>query len=316
MRRRTALALAALVLGAGCEPPDVAPHTRVVGVEPAGGVVAPELPSAAVAFSAPVSADGLRDGRRLLLVPADALRAALEAVESEDGATAALTGVVPASVALEAAGTRAVLRPVGPLRAHAQYALVLSSRVKDAEGRPVLDAEGRRRPSVATFETGAADGPPPWPTITEVRADAATPEAGGEYVELANLGEGTLDLYGHRLAKRTSTGALSSCALPLDAVVAPGAVALIVGGAYDGRYALPAGVALLACGGSALLGGLANDRPPEVLLLAPDGAVTASLGQGGIAPLCPAATVRLDPAAPDEAANLACADGDGTPGVP
>ncbi len=314
-RRRAAVALAALVLGAGCEPPVAPPHTRVIGVEPAGGVVAPELPAAAITFSAPVSAEGLRDGRRLLLVPADALRAALDAVESEDGAPAP-TEAVTASVAVEGGGTRAVLRPAAPLRARAAYALVLSSRVRDAEGRPVLDAEGRRRPSVATFETGAAAGPPPWPTLTEIRADAATPEAGGEYVELANLGEGPLDLYGHRLAKRTATGAIASCALPPDAVVAPGAVALVVGGAYDGRYALPAGVALLACGGAALLGGLANDRPPEVLLLAPDGAVAASLGQGGIAPLCPAAAVRLDPAGPDEASNLACAEGEGTPGTP
>lgn len=314
MSRRAAAALAAMVvLGTGCELPDAAPHTRVIGAEPDGSVVAPELPSAAFAFSAPVSAEGLRDGRRLLLVPADALRAALDAVESDEGA-AALTQAVPASVALEAGGARAVLRPAVPLRAHTAYALVLSSRVRDAEGRPVLDAEGRRRPSVATFETGAAAGPPPAPAITEVRADAATPEAGGEYVELANLGEGALDLYGHRLAKRTSTGGLSSCALPGDAVLAPGAVALIVGGAYDGRYALAPGVALLACGGSALLGGLANDRPPEVLLLAPDGAVAATFGQGGIAPLCPAAAVRLDPAAPDEASNLACAEGEGTPG--
>lgn len=313
MSRRAAVALAALTLGAGCEPPGAAPHTRVIGIEPAGGVVAPELPAAAVTFSAPVSAEGLRDGRRLLLVPADALRAALDAVESEDGAVAP-PGAVIASVAVEGGGTRAVLRPAAPLRARAAYALVVSSRLRDAEGRPVLDAEGRRRPSVATFETGAAAGPPPWPTITEVRADAATPEAGGEYVELANLGEGPLDLYGHRLAKRTAAGGVSSCALPLDAVLAPGAIALIVGGAYDGRYALPAGPALLACGGAALLGGLANDRPPEVLLLAPDGAVAASFGQGGIAPLCPAAALRLDPAAPDEASNLACADGEGTPG--
>lgn len=313
MSRRAAVALAALVLGAGCEPPGAAPHTRVIGIEPAGGVVAPELPAAAVTFSAPVSAEGLRDGRRLLLVPADALRAALDAVESEEGA-AALPGAVIASVAVEGGGTRAVLRPAAPLRARAAYALVVSSRLRDAEGRPVLDAEGRRRPSVATFETGAAAGPPPWPTITEVRADAATPEAGGEYVELANLGEGPLDLYGHRLAKRTAAGGLSSCALPLDAVLAPGAIALIVGSAYDGRYALPAGAPLLTCGGAALLGGLANDRPSEVLLLAPDGAVAASFGQGGTAPLCPAAALRLDPAAPDEASNLACADGEGTPG--
>jgi hypothetical protein len=316
-RARTAaaaLVLLAQALTAACGLPDAAPLARVVGAEPAGTGVAPELPLAAFTFSAPIAAEGLPDGRRLVLVPAGALRAALDAVESEEGA-AALPAAVPASVRLEGSGTRAVLRPLVPLRARVSYALVLSSRVHDAEGRPVLDAEGRRRASVATFETGAAAGPPPWPAITEVRADAATPEAGGEYVELANLGEGPLDLYGHRLAKRTSSGALASCALPDDAVLAGGAVALIVGGAYDGRYAVAPGTMLLTCGASALIGGLANDRPPEILLLAADGAVAASFGQGGSAPLCPAAAVRLDPAGPDEASNLACAEAEGTPGA-
>lgn len=312
MSRARATAAWLLALSAACGLPEASPLARVVGAEPAGPGVAPELAAAAFAFSAPVSPEGLAEGR-LVLVPADALRAALAAVESEEGA-AGLPEAVPATVALEAA-TRAVLRPLAPLRPRAAYALVLSSRLHDLEGRPVLDAEGRRLPSVSTFETGAAAGPPPWPALTEVRADAATPEAGGEYVELANLGEGRLDLYGHRLAKRTSSGALSSCALPADAILAPGAAALVVGGAYDGRYAPPAGTALLACGGSALLGGLANDRPPEILLLGPDGAVAASFGQGGSAPICPAAVVRLDPAAPDEASSLACSEGEGTPGV-
>jgi hypothetical protein len=97
-------------------------------------------------------------------------------------------------------------------------------------------------------------------------------------------------------------------------VIAPGGVALLVGGAYDGRYPLPPGISAFPCGATALLGGLANDRPPEVLLIGADGTTLATFGQGGIAPLCPAAAVRLDPAAPDEAWNLACAEGEGSPG--
>jgi hypothetical protein len=311
---RRILALATiLATSAACGLPEAPPLVRVVGAEPEGTAVPPEGAAAAFAFSAPVSAEGLSDGRRLVLAPADALRVVLDAVESEQGAVG-LAEAVAASIALEAGGARVVLRPAAPLRARTSYALVLSSRAHDPDGRPVLDAEGRRRASVATFQTGAAAGPPPFPVITEVRADAATPEAGGEYVELANLGEGPLDLYGHRLAKRTATGAISSCALPPDAVIAPGAVALVVGGAYDGRYTLPPGVDAFACGATALVGGLANDRPPEVLLLGADGATLATFGQGGSAPLCPAAAVHLDPAAPDEAWNLACAEADGTPG--
>ncbi|ACL63990.1 conserved hypothetical protein [Anaeromyxobacter dehalogenans 2CP-1] len=309
--RRAALpaVIWAAALAAGCGLPEAAPHVRVIALEPAGPGVAPELAEAAVTFSAPVDPAGLADGARLVLVPADAMKAALDAVESEEGG-AGLAQAVPARAALDADGTRAVLRPDAPLRAHAGYALVLSSRARAADGRPVLDADGRRRPSIATFETGAAAGPPPAPALTEVRADAATPEAGGEYAELANLGEGPLDLYGHRLAKRTSTGGLSSCALPPDAVVAPGEVVVLAGGAYDGRYALPAGTRVLACGATALLGGIANDRPPELLLLDGSGAMVASFGAAGVAPVCAeAAAVKRDPAGPDVAANLACAAG-------
>ncbi|HET9554953.1 MAG TPA: lamin tail domain-containing protein, partial [Anaeromyxobacteraceae bacterium] len=126
-----------------------------------------------------------------------------------------------------------------------------------------------------------------------------------------------LALAGWRLAKRTSSGALASCELvPAagEAWVAPGGAALVTGGAWDGRYDLPAGLPRFACGASALAGGLADDRPPEVRLVDPDGAVQATFGEGGVAPRCPAAVERVVPAGPDEAANLACAVGEGTPG--
>ncbi|WP_242392324.1 lamin tail domain-containing protein [Anaeromyxobacter oryzisoli] len=290
------------------------PHARVAELSPSGAGVAPEAVEAAVTFTAPVAKEGLLDGSRLVLVPAADAADALTAVESEAGASG-LAAAVPVEAALEDGGMRATLRPRAMLRGYTEYALVLSSRALAADGRAVLDAQGRPRATVGTFETGAIPGPPPRPAVTEVRADAATPEAGGEYVELANLGDGLLDLAGFRLAKRTATGALSSCAIVAPAeLVAPGAVALVVGGAYDHRYALPAGIVLATCGGSALLGGLANDRPPEVLLLDPGGATVSSLGAGGIAPICQAAVARLDPAGPDAAENLVCAEGEGSPG--
>jgi hypothetical protein len=306
---------ALLLLAAACGLPDPASFVRVEGAAPEGPGVPPELEAAELWFSAPIAPEGIADGGRLVLVPAADLREALDAVESEAGASA-LPARVPAVGALADGGRRALLRPGAPLRALAPYVLVLSSRVRAADGRPVLDAEGRQRPTVVAFETGRAPGPPPRAVLTEVRADAATPEAGGEYVEIANRGEGTLDLSGWRLAKRTATGALSSCtvsALPADAL-APGAVALVAGGAYDGRYALPDGAPVLACGATALLGGIANDRPPELLLLDPTGAVVSTFGAGGAAPMCPAAAERLDADGPDVAENLACAEGEGSPG--
>ncbi len=177
----------------------------------------------------------------------------------------------------------------------------------------MLDPEGRRRTFVAGFETGAPDGPAPALALTEVRADAATPEAGGEYVEVVNLGTSALDLGGWRLGKRTAAGALSSCAIlpPPGTVLAQGALALVAGGAYDGRYALPPGVPVLACGSSALLGGIANDRAPDLVLADPGGNVVATLGAAG-GPICPAAVEKIDPFGEDEEWNLVCTDG--TPG--
>ena len=302
---------AALALALACGVPDPAPLPRIAGASPTGkGVRVGTL--AEVRFDAPADPDGLLDGRRLVLVESSALRAAVLAVESEPGAREA---GIATRAALEDGGRRVVLSPEAPLRAYTGHALVLSSRVYAADGRPIVDPEGRRRTYVAAFETGAPDGPPPLPVLTEVRADAETPEAGGEYVEVANLGAGALELAGWRLGKRSATGALSWCTIAaVDAVgrVAPGGVALVAGGAWDGRYALPAGVAVLPCGATALLGGIANDRPPAILLADPTGLVVATIGErGGLT--CPVALELVDPGAGDAPSNLACTGG--SPGM-
>ncbi len=304
--RVTALALA-LDLAGACGLPDPAPLPRIVGAAPEGSAV-PVTTAAEVWFSAPVDPEGLLDGRRLVLAEAAALREALAAVDADAGAA----GVgVPVRGVLADGGLRVVLRPEAPLRAHSGYALVLTSRARAADGRPMLDPDGRRRAFVAPFETGAQLGPPPAPALTEVRVDAETPEAGGEYVEVANLGAGPLDLAGHRLSKRTATGALSTClvvAPPGGGVVSPGAVALVAGGAYDRRYPLPLGVPVLACGATALLGGIANDRAPAIQLADPAGTVVATIGASG-APTCAAALEKRDPAGADDPANLVCTEG-------
>ncbi len=308
--RRAARAVAAALLACGLPAPERLP--RILGASPVGEGVS-TLAAAEIRFEVPADLAGLLDGRRLVLVGSDALRAAVAAVES-DGGAAALPGAVAVAATAEDGGARVVLRPIAPLRGFTPYALVLSSRVRAADGRALLDPEGRRRTFVASFATGAPEGPPPAPALTEVLADAATPEAGGEYVEVANLGEAPLDLAGWRLAKRTATGALASCAIaapPGAAPLAPGAVALVAGGAWDGRYAIPAGVPVLACGTTALLGGIANDRAPDLLLADPGGTVRATLGEAG-APICSAALEKLDPWGDDVPGNLACSDG--TPG--
>jgi hypothetical protein len=310
------VALLGAVACAGCGLPEPPELVRVTAISPDGSEVPPALERAEIRFSGPVSPDGLVDGARVVIVPEERLRDALAAVESDAGA-AGLEGAAPADVALEDGGRRAALRLLAPLRARAAHALVLSSRLRSAAGGAVLDAEGQRRPAIARFTTGAPPGPPPRPVLTEVRADAETPEAGGEWIEIANLGEGALDLAGFRLAKRSASGAVSSCALaPGEGeTVAPGGVALAVGGAYDGRYGLPGDVVVVPCGAAGLLGGIANDRAPELMLLDPAGGIVSTLGDGGVAPECPGAVVvRSDPSGPDAASNLSCGDVEGTPG--
>lgn len=309
MTRAARPALATLLFAAACHPgmPD-APEAlpRVEKVEPTGSGVPTSLAEVSVTFTAPVSSEGLVDGRRLVLVPASAEHAAVQAVESEAGA-AGLEGTVPGRIALEQDGKRAVLAPSAPLHALVSYVLVVGSKLRAADGRGVLDAEGRQRPTVAPFQTGAASGPPARPVIAQIRVDAETPEAGGEYVVIQNRGTGRLDLYGHRLEKRSPAGAVTSCALA-EGEVAQGDLALLVGGGYDQRYQLPEGTAVLPCGSAALLGGLANDRFPALTLLDPSGAVLSTAGAAG-GPVC-AILLRTDLDGPDEPGNWGCVESD------
>ncbi len=310
MRR---IGIAALGSILACAVPEPEPLPRILGAAPLGdGVSTGAEPE--IRFGAPVDPAGLTDGRLLVLAPAEAIAAAKTAVESDAGA-ASLPGVAAVDAELDPDGRRVVLRPRAALRGFTPYALVLSSRVRAADGRAMLDPEGRRRTFVSAFETGAPEGPPPAPALSEVRADAETPEAGGEYVEVVNLGTAPLDLAGWRLAKRSGTGAISSCPIvaPSGVVIAAGAVALVAGGAYDGRYALPAGVPVLTCGGSALAGGIANDRAPDLMLADPGGTVHATFGAAG-GPICSGgASEKVDPVGPDEAWNLWCTEG--SPGL-
>ncbi len=178
------------------------------------------------------------------------------------------------------------------------------------------DLAGHRGAFVAALDT-AALAPEPLPVVTEVLADADAPEAGGEYVEIANLGTGEVDLAGFVLAKRTATGKLVRCtiqAMP-GGVVAPGAHALVVGGAYDGRYALPAAVPTYRCGAAALLGGLPNDRPVAVQLEYGGGEIASSAGIAEVVERCAqGALERVHPAGPDAAVNWVC-PGSRSPGA-
>jgi len=291
----------------GCQPmPE--PPTRVEAVLPEG-TVAPGGLEVEVRFSAPVQPGGLADGRRVALCrAADASAIAAEA--SGEGGLGEGAAALPAQVELTEGGRRLLLRPARPLWPMARWALVLGKGIRDAEGRPVVDPAGRQRAVIHLFETG--DLPPgalPLLSLTEALAHAAAPGAGGEFAEVANLGSAPADLAGFRLAKRTASGAEQRCVVePLHGqVIRPGGRGLLVGGAWDGRYPLPGEVPLYRCGGSALLGGLADDRPVALRLESPGGAPLSGLGWEAEAPRCAAGSVhRLDAAGPDAPDNLAC----------
>jgi len=164
----------------------------------------------------------------------------------------------------------------------------------------------------------ATGSPVPRVVLTEVLADAATPQAGGEYVEVANLGSGDADLTGWKLAKRSTSGAVSRCTLePKGGALPAGGHGLVVGGGWDGRYATPAGVPLFHCGATSLAGGLADDRAPAVSLESPGGAVVSGFGWAGSSLRCTGRSVeRIRPGGEDAASNLACARvAPGTPGA-
>ncbi len=536
-RASTALVSAALLTLSACGGEVPGPLPRVVSTAPAGEVD-PERVEVVIGFSAPLAAEGIEDGRWVTLCRKDDLRAVVLQAEGEEGLPGAAP-VVPTRASLREGGTEVVLTPAAPLAPGGSWAAVLSRRARSADGRPVLDAEGKPRTVAVFFETGpdrdrtppvarwvtpphgpvprdvatlelafdepvvgalllaapaagtgagagspasshvasapgpggedvpgltrfvtpgailspgplaldlagvhdesgnpaaappllevstcASAGPPAlagaphatpgtlsvrldgatlgmgrlvaevsarpgepacgtalpppsatlvrgpvgacwgwdpchpaaqpclssleltglcpgravgvrlatedlaghrgsfgsWaevrseearaaPVVTEVLADADAPEAGGEYVEVANLGTAEADLSGWALAKRGPSGAFTRCALDaLSGGPVPAAgFALVVGGAYDGRYALPPGVPLYTCGRAALLGGLANDRPVALALEDAQGAVVSTVGIAEPAPRCPTGALeRRAPAAEDTAASFAC----------
>lgn len=304
--RRAAGIPAALLAAAACgrlpEPP-----TRVTSVSPEG-TVAPGKVVVEIALSGPISPEGILDGRRVALCRA----ADADAVAAAASAEAGLQPDAPvllARIDLLDGGRRIRLEPERPLWPMASWAVVMGKGVRDAGGRPVLDPEGRQRAVKHPFDTG--DIPPgelPLVSLTEALARAEAPEAGGEYAEVANLGSRPADLAGFRLAKRTPTGVQRCTAEPVDGgSVAPGGRAIVAGGAWDGRYALPTGTPVYRCGATALLGGLADDRAVALALESPGGALLTSLGWAVAAPLCASGSLeRVDAAGPDAAANLTC----------
>ena len=294
-----------VALASGCEPlPE--PFPRIVEASPSGTVSATGLRVEFVATE-PLDRADVLGGARIALCNAEDLREVKRLAES--GGPLPAERIIASRVDLEEGGRRAVIVPAEPLVPGFAYAAILAHGLRAADGRIVLDPEGRPRSVVVEFIASAELDRPVRAEITKVLADADAPEAGGEYVEIANLDPEPLDLAGFRLAKRGPTGAFTRCTILRREGVAilGGSRGVVVGGAYDGRYNIPPGGAIYECGASAVAGGLANDRPPALLLEAPSGATVSSIGVASLAPRCAeGALVRLDAAGLDVAENLAC----------
>lgn len=313
-----ALAFALAWAGLACGPlePPVEHRIRVERAQPEG-TVAPGPVAVEVAFTGPVSPDGLLDGRRIALARAADGDEVAAAAGSEAG-LAAGDPVLLARAEILDGGRRVRLVPARALWPMAEWELVVGKGVKDAEGRAVLDPQGRLRTFRHSFATGDLPaGALPSVALTEALARAAAPAAGGEYAEVENLGSTPADLAGFRLAKRTASGTVQRCVLePAEAGPIPArGRGLLAGGALDGRYGLPSSLPVFRCGASALLGGLADDRPVALALESPGGAPLSSLGWPSAAPLCAEGPLeRIHPAGPDAPANLSCS-GVPTPGA-
>jgi hypothetical protein len=300
------------------------------GVRDAGGNRPPALP-AIVVGACRDGAPPVLDPAAVRILPSDTA----VAVAAEAGEVARLGVEIAAEQPGEGCG--AVPEPPATLAAWGDFAPCPGADPCGAPARCPLTATatgvcpGRRVKVRVRAEdlAGNASTPGAWATaatgsaaarvvVTEVLADAATPQAGGEYVEIANLGSGDADLRGWRLAKRSATGAVTRCALDATASLLPaGAHGLVVGGSWDGRFPVPAGVPLFRCGSSSLAGGLADDRAPALALEDGTGAVVSGFGWGAPSVRCTGrSTERIHPAGEDATANHACARAaPGTPGA-
>jgi len=326
-----AIAVAQEVLGLDLASPLAAGELAVdvTGVHDlAGNASAPLAPlavSACTADAAPPLAPGVRATARELSVEIEGVLSGMGRLAGE---VSSRPGEPACGIAPEAPATAALEGEVLPCPGWDPCAPAATSCPAAIEvrglcpGARVLvrlateDLAGHRGAPAEWMEIGALP-PRPAPVVTEVLADADAPEAGGEYVEVANLGTGDADLTGFALAKRGTSGAYTRCKLaPLSGgPIPPGAHALVVGGAYDGRYPLPEGTPLYRCGATSLDGGLANDRPVALALEDALGEVVSTAGiVEGVERCTQGSLERIHPAGPDASSSWAC-PGTSTPGV-
>ncbi len=158
--------------------------------------------------------------------------------------------------------------------------------------------------------------------VTEIFADPPNTEGEAEFVELANLGDTSIDLTDKKIRKVTAAGTSTLRALVNTgtASLAPGQAALFVGtGFLTSRFpGLPAGTLILKdTTSSGPLAGLANNPIPGVDVLAADGVTILTQSPFSSTVTCGEnhALERIAPELPDRANAFACGAVGGTPGA-
>ena len=309
---------------------DIEPPT-VMGVEPTGAQVDPDR-LVVVDFSEPVDLSVV-DEQLVVLVADESLddefltdfdRPPLAAKRAE----LALPGWLEA----EEHGARVVFEAEGPFEAGKVYWVVVSAAVRDLAGNPLVadlqtDENGRsigtqthvlHRFAVLGRDEGVDDPPASLGRLilSEVLANPVGEEAEGEYVELYNPSDESIDLSGWLLSDTGEAGqgdVLSSCEEGQSMALQAGGVALLVGQSFVPPADMPAGT-MLVCGGRTGVTprGLKNGGG-EILVLS-DSTGREVDRYGGWVNLTSregCAAVRLDLEAPDGPDNWAVPEGDG-----
>jgi hypothetical protein len=296
---RFAWACLCLLLG-GCQPPatpggDVLPPW-VVEFWPQGDTVPLET-DVVVTFSEPVTPAAALDGL-VVLVEEEALdEGFLEDLDDPPLTKKRKAALVGVEALLAGDGELVRLAPAGPLRAGLGYWVLVSAAVTDRAANPlvaelVLDDRGRvispRGHATHFFRVGGdgpdggptdagdgpgADGPVPEAArvvASEVLANAIGEESAGEYLELASLEAGPVELAGLRLDDEGGAGegeALEACAEGGPSSLPAGGVALVVGRAFVPPAELPAGTPLLCTPRDSLTPRGLRNTGSEVLVL-------------------------------------------------
>jgi len=155
--------------------------------------------------------------------------------------------------------------------------------------------------------------------ITEVMANQAGAEAGGagEFVEILNAGERTVDLAGMRLEIGPEGGTTARDTLAARAgaptLLAPGAFAVVLDPQYDERYRFPAGTVLATVGDASLgASGLATNH--AVALYDADGITLLDRFRHPSDPGDGVSLHRIAATGPDDASNWAATACGASPG--